>query len=167
MPDQRYDAARQTLGALLSTTSPRIEVPEWQRSYSWDAPQIETFWQDLIAFSDQYPGDNIIGEEYFLGSIVLVIGGPTNHLLDGQQRLATGTILLAGGPPCQAFSQMRNHDRLLGDPRNRLYREFVSILDEFRPARCCSKMYLGWTSSKVARSAGRSRRISRSAASTT
>jgi DNA (cytosine-5)-methyltransferase 1 len=41
--------------------------------------------------------------------------------------------LLAGGPPCQAFSQVRNHDRLLKDPRNRLYREFVQILAELRP----------------------------------
>ena len=41
--------------------------------------------------------------------------------------------LLAGGPPCQAFSQVRNHDRLLEDPRNRLYREFVALLDEIRP----------------------------------
>jgi len=41
--------------------------------------------------------------------------------------------LLAGGPPCQAFSQIHNHDRLLADPRNRLYREFVSLLDELRP----------------------------------
>lgn len=41
--------------------------------------------------------------------------------------------LLAGGPPCQSFSQIHNHDRLLGDPRNRLYREFVEILNELRP----------------------------------
>jgi DNA (cytosine-5)-methyltransferase 1 len=41
--------------------------------------------------------------------------------------------LLAGGPPCQAFSQVRNHDRLLEDPRNRLYREFVRLLSEIRP----------------------------------
>lgn len=41
--------------------------------------------------------------------------------------------LLAGGPPCQAFSQIHNHDRLLGDPRNRLYREFISLLNELRP----------------------------------
>lgn len=41
--------------------------------------------------------------------------------------------LLAGGPPCQAFSQVRNHDRLLEDPRNRLYREFVELLDRLRP----------------------------------
>ena len=41
--------------------------------------------------------------------------------------------LVAGGPPCQAFSQIHNHDRLLEDPRNRLYREFVRLLDETRP----------------------------------
>jgi DNA (cytosine-5)-methyltransferase 1 len=46
----------------------------------------------------------------------------------------TGRLdLLAGGPPCQAFSQVRNHDRLLEDPRNRLYREFVRLLDRLRP----------------------------------
>lgn len=45
-----------------------------------------------------------------------------------------GTLdLLVGGPPCQAFSQVRNHDRLIDDPRNRLYREFVRLLDELRP----------------------------------
>lgn len=95
MPDQRYEAGRQTLGALLSTTSPRIEVPEWQRSYAWTTDEIEAFWEDLKAFDARYPDDNIIGEEYFLGSTVLVTGGHTNLLLDGQQRLATATILLA------------------------------------------------------------------------
>jgi Protein of unknown function DUF262/Protein of unknown function (DUF1524) len=95
MPDQRYEAARQTVGSLLATTSPKIEVPEWQRSYSWETAQVETFWQDLTSFGDLYPEKNIVGEEYFLGSIVLVVGGPTNLLLDGQQRLATATILLS------------------------------------------------------------------------
>jgi DNA (cytosine-5)-methyltransferase 1 len=41
--------------------------------------------------------------------------------------------LVAGGPPCQAFSQIHNHDRLIADPRNRLYHEFVSLVDELRP----------------------------------
>ena len=41
--------------------------------------------------------------------------------------------LLAGGPPCQAFSQIHNHDRLLEDARNRLYREFIGVLGELRP----------------------------------
>lgn len=36
--------------------------------------------------------------------------------------------VLVGGPPCQAFSQVRNHSRLIDDPRNSLYREFVDTL---------------------------------------
>ncbi|TXM66637.1 DNA cytosine methyltransferase [Methylobacterium sp. WL12] len=41
--------------------------------------------------------------------------------------------VLAGGPPCQAFSQVRNHARVIDDPRNSLYREFVSILQAALP----------------------------------
>jgi DNA (cytosine-5)-methyltransferase 1 len=41
--------------------------------------------------------------------------------------------VLVGGPPCQAFSQVRNHARLIDDPRNSLYREFVRILADFEP----------------------------------
>lgn len=95
MPDQRYDAGRQTVGMLLSTTSPKLEVPEWQRSYSWGSDEIEAFWADLVAFDNAYPAQNIGNQEYFLGSAVLVTGGPTNLVLDGQQRLATATILLS------------------------------------------------------------------------
>jgi DNA (cytosine-5)-methyltransferase 1 len=51
--------------------------------------------------------------------------------------------LLAGGPPCQAFSQIHNHDRLIGDPRNRLYREFVTLLDELRPRALLLENVLG------------------------
>ncbi|PSM30805.1 DNA cytosine methyltransferase [Haliangium sp. UPWRP_2] len=36
--------------------------------------------------------------------------------------------VLVGGPPCQAFSQVRNHTRMIEDPRNALYREFVGVL---------------------------------------
>jgi DNA (cytosine-5)-methyltransferase 1 len=41
---------------------------------------------------------------------------------------AAGADVLVGGPPCQAFSQVRNHTRLIDDPRNSLYREFVSAV---------------------------------------
>src|SRR5680860_387979 len=122
MPDQRYEAGRQSIVILLSTTSPRIEVPEWQRSYSWDAAQIETFWQDLVAFDQHYPDDNISGEEYFLGSIVLVTGGATNLLLDGQQRLATATILLS------ALRDARKS--YVGDAATRLQSKYISDFDD-------------------------------------
>jgi DNA (cytosine-5)-methyltransferase 1 len=41
--------------------------------------------------------------------------------------------VLVGGPPCQAFSQMRNHSRMIDDPRNALYREFVDVLGDAGP----------------------------------
>jgi len=47
---------------------------------------------------------------------------------------AAGVDVVVGGPPCQAFSQVRNHSRLIDDPRNSLYREFVRTVAEARPA---------------------------------
>jgi DNA (cytosine-5)-methyltransferase 1 len=41
---------------------------------------------------------------------------------------ARSAAVLVGGPPCQAFSQVRNHTRVIDDPRNALYREFVETL---------------------------------------
>ena len=39
----------------------------------------------------------------------------------------------SGGPPCQAFSQVRNHHRIINDPRNALYRHFVEMIAALRP----------------------------------
>jgi DNA (cytosine-5)-methyltransferase 1 len=41
--------------------------------------------------------------------------------------------IVVGGPPCQAFSQVRNHVRVIDDPRNSLYREFVNVVGTLRP----------------------------------
>ncbi len=41
--------------------------------------------------------------------------------------------VLVGGPPCQTFSQVRNHTRMIEDPRSVLYREFVDILKQALP----------------------------------
>jgi uncharacterized protein with ParB-like and HNH nuclease domain len=94
MPD-KYTSDRNTVGALLALTSPSIQVPEWQRSYSWDSPRVEIFWNDLLNFSHRYPDKNIADQEYFLGALVIVDAGGKQLLLDGQQRLATATILLS------------------------------------------------------------------------
>ena len=42
--------------------------------------------------------------------------------------VARQATVIVGGPPCQAFSQVRNHSRVIDDPRNALYREFVGIV---------------------------------------
>src|SRR5262249_49613958 len=46
---------------------------------------------------------------------------------------ARAACVLVGGPPCQAFSQVRNHARMIEDPRNALYREFVDVLQRTLP----------------------------------
>lgn len=89
-----YHPEKKSIGELLAMTNPAIVVPDWQRNYSWRNEHVETFWNDLMKFLNRV--GNPIREEYFFGSIVLV-GGDTQEilLLDGQQRLATSTILLS------------------------------------------------------------------------
>jgi len=99
-----------------------MQVPDWQRSYSWESAEVEAFWQDLVDFDDRYPGQNIENQEHFLGSIVLVTGGATNLLLDGQQRLATSTILL---------SALRDDRRpYKADAASRLQSKYVADFDD-------------------------------------
>ncbi|GLK16920.1 DNA cytosine methyltransferase [Herbiconiux flava] len=42
-----------------------------------------------------------------------------------------GIDLVFGGPPCQGFSQIG--PRILDDPRNKLYMEFIRVLEELQP----------------------------------
>lgn len=91
----RYKPERMTIGNLLSMTNPAVVVPDWQRNYSWTTSEVETFWQDLMRFSDLYPDKNVDDQEYFLGAIVIVETSNGNLLLDGQQRIATSAILLS------------------------------------------------------------------------
>jgi hypothetical protein len=69
-----------------------LAVPVYQRSYAWTHDQIDEYWDDLrSAFSDNTP-------EYFLGTIVLTrpsYSSARDTIIDGQQRLATTSILLA------------------------------------------------------------------------
>jgi DNA (cytosine-5)-methyltransferase 1 len=52
---------------------------------------------------------------------------------EGVLAAANRAEVIVGGPPCQAFSQMRNHSRLIDDPRNSLYREFVAVVAAVQP----------------------------------
>lgn len=86
-----YDPSKKSIGELLAVTSPKIIVPQWQRSYSWTVSHVETFWNDLVNFMESKNR-----QEYFMGSVVIVKTTTDEHLLlDGQQRLATATILLS------------------------------------------------------------------------
>ncbi len=68
-----------------------ISVPIYQRSYAWTKEEISEYWEDLrSAFAEGTP-------EYFMGTIVFTQkdDGGRHSVIDGQQRLATTSILLA------------------------------------------------------------------------
>lgn len=70
-------------------------VPRFQRPYSWDASNVEDFWEDVVES----------GRDYFIGSMVIFSDGDAAGLVDGQQRLTTVTMMLAA---------IRNELRQLG-----------------------------------------------------
>jgi hypothetical protein len=84
------------VGELLTTTSlpnDRIVIPTFQRGYMWKKKHVEAFWQDVDKQRMQPQGS----DPHFFGPIV-TLSKPAEgiiSLLDGQQRLATATILLA------------------------------------------------------------------------
>src|SRR5437899_1874559 len=77
------------IGTILKNH--RLIVPPNQREYSWEEKHVQELFQDLQKAIDQ-PGGNF----YFLGTIALT-GKNANspEVTDGQQRLATTTILIA------------------------------------------------------------------------
>lgn len=70
-------------------------MPPFQRGYEWVKKHVEAFWNDIHQFRRER---EMAGgpDKYFLGPIVILYS-PNDiiSLLDGQQRLATATILLS------------------------------------------------------------------------
>lgn len=67
----------------------RFIVPRYQRSYAWKREHIEDLYKDI------YSAIDISQKEYFLGSIVVSKDDNNSEVIDGQQRLATISILIA------------------------------------------------------------------------
>ena len=72
----------------------QFTIPAFQRDYSWTTEQCDQMWDDIMRSGDSEEGD------HFIGSIVSVSGTPHSPgfgswlVIDGQQRLATLSILL-------------------------------------------------------------------------
>lgn len=82
-----------TLGELLSTAW--FRVPEYQRPYAWEEDEVRELWEDLL--SVLRADDD--ARYHFFGTLLTVDSGRASQaspleLLDGQQRLATFTLLL-------------------------------------------------------------------------
>jgi len=77
-----------TLSQVLSSYSV-LYVPRYQRGYSWTPTEVARLLQDLrLAVSQE-------SRYYFIGPIVFVNGPDGAEVVDGQQRLATLSMVLA------------------------------------------------------------------------
>ena len=84
-----------TVGQLFQSNF-IFRVPKYQRYYAWDEEQIDDFLKDLDACIAKRRGGGT--QHHFLGGIVTVTKTPQGvrrdvEVIDGQQRLATLTIL--------------------------------------------------------------------------
>lgn len=80
----------QGIGHLLASNT--FRVPSNQRSYMWEEEHVTHYWNDII---NAMHGESA-EEDYFIGTIVLSeTDGDDLEVVDGQQRLATTTIILA------------------------------------------------------------------------
>ena len=70
---------------------------------------------------------NLSDEHYFVGDIA-----DLNAHIDEYKEMLSDITLVCGGPPCQGFS-MANRQRILDDPRNALYKQYLIFLKMVRP----------------------------------
>lgn len=84
----------QALGKILYSPSQYV-IPVFQRNYRWERVQWEKLWESLIEIRQPEKRGN-----HFMGFLVFVPGVPqpgqhtTFHLIDGQQRLTTASVVL-------------------------------------------------------------------------
>lgn len=85
----------QTLGQILYSPSQYV-IPVFQRHYRWETSQWAKLWDGIVEFQKPEKKGN-----HFMGFLVFVPGlaqpgqHTTFHLIDGQQRLSTSSILMA------------------------------------------------------------------------
>lgn len=83
------DFGHDQLGHLLADYL--LEVPRFQRAYSWDESNVDEYLTDLAAARNN-------DLSYFMGTVVFALpadGQQRRQIVDGQQRIATTAVLLA------------------------------------------------------------------------
>lgn len=116
-----FNSQSKNIGELLGGNErAQIIVPKFQRGHSWLKKHIEAFWTDITTFQTE---SAVKGgpDKYFLGPIVILPESKeTIRLLDGQQRLATATILFSVSRFTVASPMRRPHPQHCDILPNRL-----------------------------------------------
>lgn len=96
---------RKTTLGLFDSSQKSFEIPVYQRAYSWEKDQWQTFLNDLL---EQIEGEN----NYFYGNVLLetVKKDVKYEIIDGQQRLTTLTIFIRS-----ILNVLKNREKELED----------------------------------------------------
>lgn len=70
---------------------------------------------------------SLTDDHYFVGDI-----NQLNEHISEYREYLNDITLVCGGPPCQGFS-MANRQRIIDDPRNQLYKAYLTFLSYVRP----------------------------------
>lgn len=118
---EKIEPVGKCLGDILGRYERRpVILPPFQRPFSWDKAKVGAFWDDIISFREDYAAAPVTAS-YYLGSMVTLKSQEQIIVLDGQQRLATGTIALA---------VLRDVSRQLGKEGNDFARDIQRELVE-------------------------------------
>lgn len=89
------NASLNKVSDLIGGRGNYVKIPPFQRSFSWTGDQAKDLFDDINRFVNNNPGRKMDDAEYFLGAIVAFPEGRALELIDGQQRIASLTILLS------------------------------------------------------------------------
>ena len=85
----------QTLGKILYSPSQYV-IPVFQRNYRWERPDWAKLWDSLTEIQrPDKKGNHFMGFLVFVPDVAQPGQHTTFHMIDGQQRLATLSLLLA------------------------------------------------------------------------
>src|SRR5215216_4049169 len=75
--------------------SDQLEVPIYQRTYSWTRPECLQLWSDIVRASHEDASGHFIGSIVYIDTGVRPVAAvDVIEIIDGQQRLTTLSLLL-------------------------------------------------------------------------
>ncbi len=100
--------------------SKQLEIPIYQRTYSWEKENCEQLWEDIVqigkAEADEFE------PEHFVGTVIYIEkrNGQARYVIDGQQRLTTAALII------EALAQFNEANREeIGASAEELRRRFL------------------------------------------
>ncbi len=94
MAVSKFEVSVRSFRELLTSKNPLLGVPHYQRRYAWTKEQVGQLWDDILDAIRERSD-----REYFIGAVVFCPNPEQPdrglHVIDGQQRITTLTVILA------------------------------------------------------------------------